>query len=196
MPFRIACLLLVLLGLSTSAFAQEPTKAEASVGYTYLRANEASGLCGCFGLNGVSGSFALNMSNSRFSGVVDVGYQRKGNLNGSGIDLNLLTYMAGPRFSLRGHKLTFFAQALAGGATAHSSSAFNNGTNFAGSVGGGANFRITSRFLWRVIEADYLLTRIPNGDSNTQNNIRITTGIVVRLGRPVEGPRRPYNPSF
>ena len=192
--FRIACLL-ILLGISTSTFAQELTKAEATVGYSYLRANEASGVCGCFGLGGVSGSFAINL-NSRFAGVVDVGYERKNNINSSGIDLNLLTYMAGPRFSVRGHKLTFFAQALAGGATAHSNSMFNNGTNFAGSAGGGVNFRITSRFLWRVIEADYLLTRIPNGDSNTQNNIRITTGIVIRLGHPVEGPHRPYNPSF
>ncbi len=194
MSFRIACLLL-LLGLATSAFAQEVTKAEASAGISYLRANEASGVCGCFGLVGGSGSFALNL-NSHFSGVADVGYVHKGNLNGSGIDLGLFTYMAGPRYSIRGHKLTFFAQGLAGGVTAHSSSAFNNGTGFAASAGGGANFRITSRFLWRVIEADYLFTRIYNGDSNTQNNIRITTGLVIRLGRPAEGPHRPYNPRF
>jgi len=196
MSFRIACLL-VLLGLATSTFAQqEVTKTETSAGLTYVRANTADGMCACFSLVGVTSSFVWN-ANERYSGVVDVGYQRSANINSSGFNLGLATYMAGPRISFRGQKFTVFGQALAGGVRANSNSGFNIGNGFAGSAGGGVDVRITRRFSWRILQTDYMLTRVPNGSTNIQNNIRFTTGIVMRLGwMPPRGPRRPYDRPY
>src|ERR1700732_2476673 len=131
MSFRIACLL-VLFGWCPSAFAQELTKSEVSGGLSYLHSNTADGICGCFVLN----------ANKRFSGVVDVGYQKASNVNSTGIDLGLFTFMAGPRLSFRGQKFTLFGQVLAGGAHSHSNSTFNNANGFAGSAGAGVDLRL------------------------------------------------------
>jgi hypothetical protein len=199
MSFRIARIagLIAALGFATTSFAQqEVTKTEASTGLTYVRANTADGQCACFQLVGVSSSFVWNAS-ERFSGVVDVGYQQSANINSTGYSLGLATYMGGPRISFRGQKFTVFGQALAGGVRANSNSGFNVGNGFAGSAGGGVDLRITRRFSWRILQADYLLTRVNNGSSNIQNNIRFTTGIVMRLGYlPIRGPRRPYDRPY
>jgi outer membrane immunogenic protein len=195
MPFRIACLLVV-CGWSASAFAQELTKSEVSGGLSYLHSNTADGICGCFSLLGGSGTFVLN-ANQRFSGVVDVGYQRASNVNSTGIDLGLFTFMSGPRLSFRGQKITLFGQVLAGGVHSHSNSTFNNANGFAGSAGIGVDLRLTRRFSWRILQMDYLLTRVSNGANNMQNNVRFTTGIVIRLGSmPAQGPHRPYNRPY
>jgi outer membrane immunogenic protein len=195
MSLRIAGLG-ILLGLaSTSTFGQqEVTKAEVSGGLSYVRANTADGQCACFGLVGGSGTFVLNAS-ERFAGVADVSYVRSSNINHSGFSLALTTFMAGPRISFRGQRLTLFAQALAGGV--HADNPFTAGVGFAGSVGGGADFRLTRRLSWRVLEADYLLTRAYNGSNNIQNSIRLTTGIVFRLGNQgPKGPKRPYDRPY
>jgi outer membrane immunogenic protein len=196
MSFRITCLLAV-LGFAHATFAQqEVTKTETSAGISYVRSNTADGMCQCFSLVGASSTFVWNAS-ERYSGVVDVGYQRSTNINATGNSLGLMTYMAGPRISFRGRKYTLFGQALAGGVRANSSGLYNNASGFAGSAGGGLDFQLTQRLSWRILQADYLLTRVPNGSNNVQNNIRFTTGIVLRLGwMPPKGPRRPYNRPF
>jgi outer membrane immunogenic protein len=196
MSFRIACLLAV-LGFAHATFAQqEVTKTETSAGINYVRSNTADGMCQCFSLVGASSTFVWNAS-ERYSGVVDVGYQRSTNINSTGNSLGLMTYMAGPRISFRGRKYTLFGQALAGGVRANSNGLYNNASGFAGSAGGGLDFQLTQRLSWRILQADYLLTRVPNGSNDIQNNIRLTTGIVLRLGwMPPKGPRRPYNRPF
>jgi peptidoglycan-associated lipoprotein len=195
MSFRIAGLL-IFLGLASSAFAQDATKAEFSGGLSYMHSNAADGMCGCFSLVGGDTSFVVN-ANQRLSAVADFGYQHSANINSTGYDLGLVTYMAGPRVSFRGQKLTVFGQALMGRANATSTSVFNNGSGLAGSTGAGVDLRLTQRFSWRILEADYVLTRIPNGENNIQNNMRFSMGVVFRLGwLPPQGPHRPYDRPY
>jgi outer membrane immunogenic protein len=192
---RIAGLALLLAGVSNATFAQqEVTKAEVSGGVSWLHANTADGQCACFSLVGGSGTFVVNRS-ERLSAVADVGYVQSANINHSGYSLGLLTFMAGPRLSFRGQRVTVFGQVLSGGV--HADGPFSTGIGFAGSAGGGLDWRLTRRVSWRVIQADYLLTRIYNGSNNIQNNVRFSTGIVFRLGfQGLRGPKRPYNRPY
>lgn len=53
-------------------------------------------------------------------------------------------------------------------------------TAFGISFGGGLDIKLSKRAAFRLFQADYLLTRI---SPNTQNNLRLSTGLVIRFGR-------------
>ena len=187
---RFAAQGLLLAVASASAFAQqEVTKAEVSGGISWVRANTADGQCACFSLVGGSSTFVMNATD-RLALVSDVSYVHSTNINSSGLDLGLMTFMAGPRLSFRGQRFTAFGQVLSGGV--HADSPFSTGVGFAGSAGGGIDVRMSRRISWRILEADYLFTRVYNGSNDRQNSIRFTTGIVFRLGN--QGPRGPHRP--
>lgn len=166
------------LVLSLAAAAQDAPRAEVFGGYSYLRANVADT---GFNFNGGSGSIAFNPSH--WWGIVgDVGDYRNGDF---GISTNLVTYLFGPRFSYRsGGRVTPFAQALFGGA--HVNASFigisSSENAFAMALGGGFDARITHRFAFRIIQAEYLLTKFNDGLNNRQNNARVSTGIVFHWG--------------
>ena len=114
-----------------------------------------------------------------------------GTVSSSANALTLSTFTAGGRFlpRLGNSPLQPFAQVLIG--LAHSSGtlvqganpgAANGGAAFASIFGGGADLRANPRISIRLFEADYLLTTVDNGSNNHQNNLRISTGIVVRFG--------------
>jgi hypothetical protein len=51
-------------------------------------------------------------------------------------------------------------------------------------VGGGVDYRVSSRFSIRPLKVDYLLTRFnefTTTNTQTQNNLRVSTGIVFRF---------------
>jgi hypothetical protein len=48
-------------------------------------------------------------------------------------------------------------------------------------AGGGFDVRIARHVAIRPIEADYLLTRLPNGVNGAQNNLRLSAGLVLRI---------------
>jgi hypothetical protein len=85
-------------------------------------------------------------------------------------------FIAGPRFGVPIGKFRPFAQVLFGGAHVNTN---GNGsdTSFATAVGGGLDYRLLRIFAWRL-QGDYIQTRF---FSLTQNNGRISTGIVVRF---------------
>lgn len=92
------------------------------------------------------------------------------------------SYLAGPRFNLR----PLFVHALIGGDHLSGSglglSASQDG--LAGAFGGGAEVPVGRLISFRA-SADYVFTRhnILGGPSVTQNNFRVSAGIVFRLGR-------------
>jgi outer membrane protein with beta-barrel domain len=162
---------------------------EVSGTYSYIRANAANS-DGGYNLNGGSASFAYNF-NDRFALVADGGIYRFGGLP-SGLDSTMYTYLFGPRFTFRKlrfrklSRLTPFTQVLLGGgrlnASASGISAGENGFSMA--IGGGLDFPIRRRFSIRLIQAEYLLTRFDRvtGESATQNDVRISAGLVFRFG--------------
>ena len=63
-PRKTATLLLLLVGFTTAALAQNGSLVDAGVDYNYVRTNLPAGGCGCFALNGGSGWVAFNVNRS------------------------------------------------------------------------------------------------------------------------------------
>jgi hypothetical protein len=113
------------------------------------------------------------------------------------IDIHQATFVLGPRYTYNWGHITptawnrksgvFFEGGVGytvatsgyypvGGAVSDHSSALSY------QAGGGINLHLYHRLDLRVIEADIIQTKLPNGGNNTQNNIRYATGINFHLG--------------
>ena len=110
---------------------------------------------------------------------------------------NLYTFLIGPRLSYRKDKrLTPFVHMLPGLARSHTSGTVTtqllvmppavtdlhfsgSSTAFAMAIGGGLDMKLTKSLAFRILQADYLLTRFGGA---TQNNARLTTGLEYRFG--------------
>jgi hypothetical protein len=94
----------------------------------------------------------------------------------SGTRIQQYEYLFGPRVMLRGPRATLFAHGLVGGNTFHAAGASTHG--FAAGVGGGLDYNVGNHFAIRVIQADYLRTRL----SNTWfHDARLGMGIVFKF---------------
>jgi opacity protein-like surface antigen len=187
MKLRFIVSLLALVTIfGLSANAQELPKIDASVNYSYLRANPGTSGANGFNLNGGSASAAYNFRDW-VSGVADFGGYHVGSYGGVNVNDHMLTYLFGPRFTYRGHRrISPFGQVLFGGARAGSGvfATSNSHTAFATAFGAGVDWNVRDRFSIRPLQFDYLLTHLPevtNGNNQTQNNLRVSTGIVFHF---------------
>lgn len=122
-----------------------------------------------------------------------------------GADGKAFTYMGGPRLSYRRPHFTLFAQALFGDANARtvtingctgspSCTPLPSENSFAMALGGGLDLNLNRHFAFRIIQAEYLMTRFMDpssatGTTGTRNNVRLSSGIVFRSGgNPPESP--------
>jgi hypothetical protein len=190
--WRISLVAVLLCCLSTCVLAQVPG-GNVFGGYSYLNGNpEDSPRNG--GMNGLEGSVEKNIL-PFFSLVGDVSwhYQGPGSyavpalcstpppLGGCAFaapfGVSQYTFLFGPRASVKIKDFRPFVHALVGGAhvneTAHGVA--GSSTAFASAFGGGLDYRLTSRFSWRV-QVDAVQTRF---FSTSQTNARISSGIVV-----------------
>ena len=89
------------------------------------------------------------------------------------------SFLFGPRVSVSVAKVRPFAHALIGASHISESTSLLSGsdTSFAYAVGGGLDYHLIPLISWRV-QGDLLQTRF---FGNTQNNVRISTGIVVHF---------------
>jgi hypothetical protein len=95
-----------------------------------------------------------------------------------------IPYLFGPRVNLRRGKITPFTQVLLGGVVTSSGIETIGWQNhFAMTAGGGIDIRISEHFSLRPMQAEYFLTKIPDGLSNRQNNFRFSSGISFLFGR-------------
>ena len=189
---RFAILIAILIGCASlgaaPALAQDSPSFAAGASYNFVRSNAPPGSCGCFNMNGGSGWFSIGLR-YHFSAVADVGVQHAGNINSSGIDLTLTSYVFGPRYNfLNSERVHPFAEGLVGGSHASGSfssssiSASGSANSFAALAGGGLDFDLTEHIGVRAFEADYYFTKFANGTNDHQNNLRIAAGIYIRFG--------------
>jgi len=171
-----------------SARAQEDIstpRIELYGGYDYVRFNVNANVSGqppsqTFNGNGGGGQLVFNLNNW-FGVLGDVSGIWATNSRASGA---AVPYLFGPRASLRRAKMTLFGQVLVGGVATSSgieSSGWQN--NFAMTVGGGLDIRVSEHVSIRPVQAEYFLTKIPDGLSNRQNNFRFSAGVSLLLGR-------------
>jgi len=85
-------------------------------------------------------------------------------------------YLFGSRVSVSVAKFRPFAEVLIGGSHVNVH-LLSSGTSFATAVGGGFDYKVMRLLGWRL-QADYVHTHFFNAK---QNNIRVSTGIVVRF---------------
>ncbi len=179
-------------------------KVELFLGYSYLQGvpKLAAGNRLVW-LNGGSASIAYNFN--RYLGIVaDVGALTNSQVKFQGAytstvdvnnaNVNVVTYLFGPRFSFRHDRITPFVQVLFGGAHANavvltpctfSCTLLPSESGFAMTAGGGLDIRVHHHFAIRVIQAEYMMTRFQDyttGATATQNDMRLSSGIVFRFG--------------
>ncbi|HUC53592.1 MAG TPA: outer membrane beta-barrel protein [Candidatus Cybelea sp.] len=181
----VSCLALAtVFGLSGKA--QELPKIDASASYSYFRANPATPGFGNYSLNGGSASASYNVRDW-LSGVADFGGYSVGRADGVNVNNHMLTYLFGPRFTYRQYRrFSPYGHVLVGAARAGSNvfATTNSHTALATAFGVGVDWNVRDRFSIRPLQFDYLLTHLPevtNGNTQTQNNIRVSTGIVFHF---------------
>jgi outer membrane protein OmpA-like peptidoglycan-associated protein/opacity protein-like surface antigen len=178
---------------------------ELFLGYSYLRAvpTLADGNRLVW-MNGGSTSLAFNLN--RYLGIVgDFGAYTNSEIRfqgayGDTIDVDnanvgALSYLFGPRLSFRNHsRFTPFAQALFGGVHANkvslskctfSCTLLPDENAFAMTAGGGLDIKVQRHLAIRLIQAEYLMTRFQDyssGTTSSQNDMRLSSGIVFRFG--------------
>ncbi len=166
---RKMCLLFVVISLAAlPACAQGlGDKIELSAGYSYMH----FGATPKVNLNGfeLGGQYKV----SDWLGVVaDVGgeYGKVG-----GVSSRVYTYLFGPQVSWP-RRVSPFGHILLGGS--HFDGGGFSSKGFAWAIGAGIDYRLNSRFSWRIIQGDVLPTHL---GGNQQHNTRVSTSIVFRF---------------
>jgi len=123
-------------------------------------------------------------------GVVgDLSGSHQGNIQSSGVSLDMVTTTFGPRYTWQpAHaRYSFYGQALAGIANGfHSDFPTPSGVvpspvSLALKFGGGLNIALTPHVGLRALEANWLRTQFPNSATNVQNSCQLNTGLVLRF---------------
>jgi len=186
---------------------------ELFMGYSYVGAAPRNDRNRIVGLHGGSESLAYNLNN--YLGIVaDFGAYESDHLTLEGVppisvhaNGALYSYMFGPRLSFRRGRVTSFVQYLLGGV--HASDVSISGcsgspvctplpseNSFAMTAGGGIDVTLSRHIAVRLFRAEYMFTRLRDPLSSTgqtarQSDVRLSTGIVFRLGGILPLPRHP-----
>lgn len=156
---------------------------EVGANYNFFHANAPPGQCGCFSMNGGSGTVIFNLT-PKWAAVADIMYAHANNVNNSGQNISIFNYLFGPRYSIRtSSRFVPYAEVMLGGAKENVNIQFDINRNAFGFLGGGGvTTTIKPKWGWTIVEADWIHTRIPNAVNDRQNDIRIVTGITYRFG--------------
>jgi opacity protein-like surface antigen len=178
-------LLILVIGLALPAKAQDiAPRFEAYAGYDYMRdnaTNDITHMPPSQSVNGNGGSGQLEFNATRWLGVV-------GDLGGYAVARNgfatahQISYLFGPRVNFRGGRVTPFAQVLLGAMWASDAIVLGSKTAFGMTAGGGVDVTVSRHFAVRPVQAEYFLTKFPDGANDRQNNFRYSAGIVFRFG--------------
>jgi hypothetical protein len=194
----------VVLVLSMAAFAQDYSKFEVPVGFSFVNVHPNQAAITSFNVFGGGGGFVYN-----FSPIFGIKADFMGYTQGSGTKLlqdgqslgnvsgNLFTYMFGPQIKKHSGKFQPFGEALFGAAHTNldanicklegncgSASGSNNG--FAMEFGGGLDIPITKSIQLRPVEVDYLGTHFGSNHvanySAWQANFKYVAGVNFTFG--------------
>ena len=181
---KTGLVVLSLLLFATLASAQVPTSGNVFFGYSYystdlsagnrVNANgwEASAEGKILPFLGIVGDFDAHYGSANFVTVCPSGGVCT--LNTGFAEHN---YLFGPRVSVSIGKIRPFAEVLIGAAHVNVNNGFGSDTSFGDAIGGGVDYKFFHLLGWRL-KFDDVQSRLLG---TTQNNVRISTGIVVRF---------------
>jgi len=186
---KVAVIVFAIFLLSGLALAQIPTSGNVFFGYSYANTDLSGSRSSTNGWEAtVEGKvlpfIGIAADFSAYYGSENVAFPTPCPVSlpncGAVIVVNVGTaehnYLFGPRVSIPVSKFRPFAEVLigAGHINAH---AAGSDTSFATAIGGGLDYKLLRILAWRF-QGDYLRTSF---FSSTQNNVRLSTGIVVRF---------------
>jgi hypothetical protein len=195
---RILSMVVLLAGATYSVAQAGPVNhtgglIEAAVTYTPAYAKVSNTSCNCFWFQGGTVDVAIPL---RGSLSVDFNVTGEHTTGLSGISMDKVDYLIGPRWSFdlfkkreSRHRSELFAEALAGavrgfnGIFPESGSSTTSASSYAVQLGGGHDLALRSGVGLRLAEADYVRSGLPNNGSDTQNDLRLATGVYFRFGR-------------
>jgi opacity protein-like surface antigen len=187
---RLVAIFFTVFVLATAGYAQVPS-GNVFVGYSYMSADLVSN--GRTNLNGWNGSVEGKVL--PFIGIVGDFSGHYGSVPlavnptctavigascaSQSASTNMYSFLFGPRVSVSVGRVRPFAHALLGASHLSESASLLSGsdTSFAYALGGGVDYHLIPLVSWRV-QVDFLQTRF---FSNTQNNVRISTGIAIHF---------------
>lgn len=195
------CTVAALALLPVIALSQESEvpKAELAMGYSYLNVHPTKSAVTSFNMNGGGVGFVYNVSSLIGIKADFMGYRGSNTVSGAvnsvTVNPTLFTYLFGPQFKFRRHKVDYFAEALFGaGHTSASYSqllyvsgtpgtVYNSNNSFMMEYGGGLDWKVSHRVSIRPVEVDYLFSRFSaNNISAQQNGFKYVVGINVGMG--------------
>ncbi len=182
-----AGLVFVAATLTPACLAQQSHPVEMGASYTYLHTNILPG-CNCFSLNGGDLQAAIGL-NRHLQTIGEAGATHRGGITPDGYALTQITYTFGLRyFPFPAAKLRPFGESLFGGA--HALGSLSPGNNPMGGTsnavafltGGGVALQVSRTVELQPARIDYELTNFHNGQANHQNDLRLSVGLLYRLG--------------
>jgi peptidoglycan-associated lipoprotein len=171
---------------------------ELAVTFTAAYANQASGISN-FWLNGGSAEVAGNLYRhlsiaGNFTGLHSGSAGQAGASGANNnLPLSLLTYTVGPRLTYvvpqtdSSHTVTIFTEFLAGEAHGFNSlfpalpTVTTSANSLALQLNVAGQVTLTPHLTFRVIQAGWLRTQLPNTLNNAQNNLQISSGVVLHF---------------
>jgi opacity protein-like surface antigen len=180
---------LIATALCGTAQAQKPTTLpegtlDIALQYDTLSANSVTG--NRFWMQG--GSLQVHGLLHRGFGLVgDLSGEHTSNIHNTGVDLDMVTALVGPRYTWQPKKRSFsgYGQILVGEANGFNSTfpgptgATSSAGNYAYQLGGGVDYRVSRSWSIRIAHLDWLRTQLSNSTTQTQNNLRIGAGVVL-----------------
>lgn len=163
------------------ASAQRPHSVDLGVSYLWEHANAPPRGCGCFSMQGGLAFGEVHVT-PHLAAAFEFSGAHASNILNSTEELTVMTWLAGVRYTVNPRaRWRVFGEAMAGGARSSSNFAYANDA-FGGAMATGGGLEAGSgRVRVRVVDVDYLYTHLPNGTNNSQNLVRVSTGVVWRL---------------
>jgi hypothetical protein len=190
--FRTLLIVAASFGLPLTLWSQASSDSRTELDLAVTYSAQHGGLAGGADFWRQGGAVELSAAEPHgFGLVMNIGGSHARNINGTGVDLTSVSTVFGPRYTRtsRSRKLAIFGQGLIGvshgidGVFPSPQGAQSDFDAFAMQVGGGLDFRTTHHFAVRPIQVEWLRTQFPNGATNVQNELRLSSGIVFRLQR-------------
>jgi hypothetical protein len=189
--FRHSLLLLgVLLLAPIRDIAQTSQQVQHPVSVAFIYQSQRSNTVGgnTFWLQGGAGEISAELYRG-FGIAMNIAGMHVNNINNSGVDQTSITMTFGPRYTWRprSDRLSLFGQGLIGDSRGWNSVFPSTGgatSTYDASVlqvGGGIDVKLSRRIALRPLEANWLRTSYTNSTTKVQNNLRLGTGIVLRL---------------